>query len=74
MEILIGPKTRLFNLIYTEWKFPKQWSIGKIIPLFKKGSKTNIKNYRLIANICSMTDVYDQLIMERLKEFESKVL
>ena len=37
-----------------------------------KGSKTNVENYRLIANLCSMTKVYEQLIKDRLREIETK--
>ena len=49
---------------------PQQWSISKIIPIHKKGSKTNIQNYRPIANLCAMTKVFEQLIINRIKEIE----
>ena len=71
MNYLIQPCIKLFNLIYTQRKLPDQWSVSKIIPLFKKGSKTDVENYRPIANLCSMTKVYEQLIIDRLKEIET---
>ena len=55
-------------------KIPEQWSISKIIPIYKKGSKNDIKNYRPIANLCSMAKVYEQLIIDRLREIETKNL
>ena len=65
-EILIKPITKLFELIYKTKQIPEQWSVSKIIPIFKKGSKTSIENYRPIANLCSITKVYEQLIINRL--------
>ena len=70
--ILIKPVTKLFELIYHNKIIPEQWSISKIIPIFKKGSKTDIENYRPIANLCSMTKVYEQLIINRLREIEQE--
>ena len=69
-SILIKPITRLFELIYNNNQIPAQWSISKIIPIFKKGSKNSIENYRPIANLCSITKVYEQLIIDRLKAIE----
>ena len=69
-EILINPITKLFNLIYEYKTIPEQWSISKIIPIFKKGSKTDIENYRPIANLCSTTKVFEQLIINRIREIE----
>ena len=71
MENLIVPAHRLFNLIYRQKKIPEQWSMSKIIPIYKKGSKSEIENYRPIANLCSMTKVFEQLIIIRLKEIEA---
>ena len=70
IEYLIQPIHRLFSLIYEQKKIPEQWLISKIIPIFKKGSKNNVENYRPIANLCSMTKVYEQLIIDRLREIE----
>ena len=70
MEILLEPTVQLFNQIYIQGKIPEQLSICKIIPNFKKGTKTNKENYRPIANLCSMTKVFAQLIINHLKEIE----
>ena len=54
MEFLIEPCIKLFNLIYTHKKLPEQWSISKIIPLFKKGSKN--RSRKLSTDCKSMFD------------------
>ena len=64
------PIAKLFELIYEQKSIPQQWSISKIIPIHKKGPKTNIQNYRPIANLCAMTKVFEQLIINRIKEIE----
>ena len=43
MDLLIKPAYKLFNLIYEKKEIPAQWSISKIIPIFKKGSKSDIE-------------------------------
>ena len=45
--------------------------MSKIIPIFKKGSKSDNGNYRPITNLCSMTKIYEQLMIDRLKEIEA---
>ena len=53
-ELLLPPLTTLFKLIYEQRAIPDQWKMSKIIPVFKKGNKSNVENYRPIANQCSI--------------------
>jgi hypothetical protein len=39
---------------------------ARVIPLHKKGSRTEISNYRPIANLCSLSKVYEKLLYQRL--------
>jgi hypothetical protein len=39
---------------------------ARIIPLHKKGSKSEISNYRPIANLCSLSKIYEKLLYQRL--------
>ena len=71
INYLLEPIHKLFNLIYERKKVPEKWLISKIIPIFKKGSKNEIENYRPIANLCSMSKVFEQLIIDRLREIET---
>ena len=36
----------------------------------QKGDKNNMKNYRPIANLCSMSKIFEKLIMQRIIEIE----
>ncbi len=41
-------------------------------PLPKKGKKEELENYRPIGNLCSITKVYEKLILLRLEEIEKE--
>ena len=38
--------TGLFNKIWKEKRISKDWEVGIVIPLFKKGDISNCNNYR----------------------------
>jgi hypothetical protein len=38
----------------------------KILPLFKKGDKSDISNYRLISLLTSFSKIFEKIIYERL--------
>ena len=67
-EILCKPLSVLFEKIYNSKQIPVQWKVAKIIPLHKKGSKMNIENYRPISNLCSVSKIFEKLILKRLEE------
>ena len=65
-EILVAPLSILFDKIYKQKSIPAQWSISKVVPIHKKGSKNNIENYRPIANLCSTSKIFEKFILKRL--------
>ena len=71
-ELLLPPMAVLFNSIYQTLKIPEQWKVSKIIPIFKKGNKTEIENYRPIANLCSASKIFEKLILKQIHYLESK--
>ncbi|KAJ3657100.1 hypothetical protein Zmor_016129 [Zophobas morio] len=49
-----GVKERIWEVVDGVWNgkgFPRQWREGIIIPLFKKGQKSDVKNYRGIGKV-----------------------
>ena len=50
---------------------PEQWKISKIMPIFKKGCKNAIENYRPIANLCSASKIFEKLILKQIHYLES---
>ena len=68
---LLDPFSLLFDKIYRTCTIPEQWKVSKIIPIFKKGSKINIENYRPIANLCSASKIFEKLILKQINYLES---
>ncbi|XP_060568014.1 uncharacterized protein LOC132726684, partial [Ruditapes philippinarum] len=46
IDVLDKPLEILFNYILDKQCFPKSWSKGVIIPVFKKGDNADVNNYR----------------------------
>ena len=63
-ETLLNPMTLLFDKVYRTCSIPEQWKVSKIIPIFKKGSKTEVENYRPIANLFSTSKIFEKLILK----------
>ena len=70
LEQLLDPLSDLFKLIYSEKVIPGQWLVSRIIPVHKKGNKSLIENYRPVANLCSVSKVFEKLILNRIYELE----
>ena len=51
IEHLLSPLSILFRSIYNSKCIPEQWRFSKIIPVHKKGNKSQIENYRPVANV-----------------------
>ena len=45
---------------------PECWKVTKTVPLFKKGNKSQIENYRPISNLCSLAKVFEKLVLCKL--------
>ena len=67
LEWLIEPLAHLIKLIFNEKIVLEQWLISKIIPIHKKGNKANVENYRLVANLCSASKVFEQEIQDAIE-------
>ena len=59
ISVLIRPLSKLFEKIYEEKSIPEQWKMAKITPVHKKGSRSDISNYRPVANLCSASKIYE---------------
>ena len=48
-EYIVPPLTHIFRNIVTTSIYPDSWKLANITPVFKKGDKQQIKNYRPIS-------------------------
>jgi len=65
-NILVPHLQQLFQLITEKVRFPRIWKIARLKPVFKKGDKMDVNNYRPISNLCSVSKVFEKCILNRL--------
>ena len=66
IDLLIEPLGIVFNDILDSGYFPSQWTEGIIIPLHKKGSHDDPKNYRGITLLSCLGKLFTSIINQRL--------
>ena len=59
----------LFNSLLTNGVFPDIWTKSLIVPIFKKGNKSDAANYRGIALLSCLGKFFNLIINSRLTEF-----
>ena len=64
--------TCLFQKMWSEGKVPDILQKSIIIPLYKKGEKTQAVNYRPIALLNSIFKVYEKILESRLRNFNNE--
>lgn len=66
LDILADPLSVLYNQCYNFGVFPEQLKIAKIVPILKKGSKNDPKNYRPISLLPVLAKILEKLMKVRL--------
>lgn len=72
LEYIIDPLVYILNLMLQTGIFPDDLKKAKIKPLFKKGSKSNVSDYRAIALLPNFSKIFEKVIYKRLLDFLNK--
>lgn len=64
--IFAKPLHIIFNFIITSGEFPQLWKESRICPIYKKGSRNEISNYRPISIICNFCKIFEIIIHSHL--------
>jgi hypothetical protein len=56
----------LFNLSLSKSEFPTKWKTASVIPLFKKGDKSSISNYRPISLLSAVGKVFESIVFKEV--------
>jgi len=72
-SILGKPIAKLCNLYIRLSIFPDKCKVAKLKPLFKKGSKTEPKNYRPISLIPLISKVFEKVVLDQTQIFSMKI-
>ena len=74
-ESLLKPLINIFSYSLSLGKFPSDWKKANVVPVYKKGDKSVIKNYRPVSLLPIFSKLYEKCIYDTLYNyFESKNL
>ena len=63
------PLSRLFNLSLSNGVFPTCWKKANVIPIFKKGGRHNIKNYRPVSLLSFISKIFEKAVYSHLYKY-----
>jgi len=69
---LSNPVALLFNNCIQQGKWPSKWKLSHVVPIHKKGNKSEVKNYRPVALLSAVNKILEKIIGERLTEHLNK--
>ena len=69
IDVIVDPLVHIFNLSLINGIVPEGMKISKIIPVFKKGDKENVINYRPISLLTSLSKLLEKIVYCRLLDF-----
>ena len=71
-KVLATPLSILFNYSFRYGIFPDCLKTAKVVPIFKKGNKNEINNYRPISLLSTFSKILEKLICKRMRKFLDK--
>ena len=63
---LESPLAAIFNLSLLKHQFPGKWKESLMFPVYKKGDKRNVENYRGISCLCACSKVFETIMHHHL--------
>ena len=64
--------SNIFNLCSDQGYFPDELKTGCITPIFKKGDKTSVSNYRPVCSLSPFSKIFERIIYTRMLNFIDK--
>lgn len=63
-SVFAYPLSLLYNLSLKNSQFPNSWKFSKVCPVYKKGDKKEITNFRPITVICNFSKVFELVLFD----------
>ena len=68
-DAIIEPLFKIFKNCLKCGIFPDDWKKGNIVPIFKKGDKQNIKNYRPVSLLPICSKIFERIIYDNMLKY-----
>jgi hypothetical protein len=73
-ETLVLVIHKLINSIWNKEEMPDQWKESIIVPVSKKGDKTNCNNYRGISLLSTSYNILSIIVLSRLSPYINEII
>ena len=71
-DVIDKPLHHVITLTIMQKRFPSSWKLSKVIPLHKKESKLEPRNYRPVAILSPFSKILEKLAFEQIYDYFSK--
>ena len=68
-SVVCEPLTHIFNCCLDSGQFPDSFKVVKVIPVFKKGNRQEMDNYRPISIIPVISKVFEILLNKQIYHY-----
>ena len=69
--VIAASITDLFNCSISTGVFPDEWQLARVVPVFKKGTRSEVSNYRSISIIPIIAKVFEKAIYDQSYKYLS---
>ena len=60
---LACPLSYVYKISYNSGYIPNEWKLANVVPVFKKGNKSKVENYRPISLTCLVMKVFERIVV-----------
>jgi hypothetical protein len=65
---------KLMNSIWNKEELPEQWKESIIVPVYKKGDKTDCSNYRGVSLLSTAYKILPNILLSRLTPYAEEII
>jgi hypothetical protein len=65
---------KLINCIWNKEELPEQWKESVVVPVYKKGGKTDCSNYRGISLLSTSYKILSNILLSRLNPYVDEII
>ena len=67
--VIASTLTNIFNQSLKTRKFPDEWALARVSPIFKTDLKTELGNYRPISVLSTVSKVFEKIIYKQINKY-----